>query len=90
MYHLFLTKYTFKDVYAYLSRLHYKTFHRLKYYLLPNSRNTQLVSTGIAHDHGIVRRQRILGGNVLFFYQKCPEPLIFVLIKIVYLKYGKT
>ena len=28
----FWTKYTFKDVYAYLSRLHYKTFHRLKYY----------------------------------------------------------
>ena len=28
----FLTKYTFKDVYAYLSRLHYKTLHRLEYY----------------------------------------------------------
>ena len=28
----FWTKYTFKDVYAYLSRLHYKTFHRFKYY----------------------------------------------------------
>ena len=28
----FWTKYTFKDVYAYLSRLHYNTFHRLKYY----------------------------------------------------------
>ena len=28
----FWTKYIFKDVYAYLSRLHYKTFHRLKYY----------------------------------------------------------
>ena len=28
----FWTKYTFKDVYAYLSRVHYKTFHRLKYY----------------------------------------------------------
>ena len=28
----FLTKYTFEDVYAYLSRLHYKTSHRLKYY----------------------------------------------------------
>ena len=26
------TTYTFKDVYAYLSRLYYKTFHRLKYY----------------------------------------------------------
>ena len=26
------TKYTFKDVYVYFSRLHYKTFHRLKYY----------------------------------------------------------
>ena len=29
---LFWTKYTFNDVYAYFSRLHYKTFHRLKYY----------------------------------------------------------
>ena len=29
---LFLTKYTFKDVYAYFPRLHYKKFHRLKYY----------------------------------------------------------
>ena len=28
----FWTKYTFNDVYAYLSLLHYKTFHRLKYY----------------------------------------------------------
>ena len=28
----FLTKSTFKDVYAYLSRLHYKTFHMFKYY----------------------------------------------------------
>ena len=28
----FWTKYIFKDVYAYPSRLHYKTFHRLKYY----------------------------------------------------------
>ena len=28
----FWRKYTFKDVYAYLLRLHYKTFHRLKYY----------------------------------------------------------
>ena len=28
----FLTKYTIKDVYAYVSRLHYKTFHRLEYY----------------------------------------------------------
>ena len=29
---LFLTKYTFKNVYAYLLRLHYKIFYRLKYY----------------------------------------------------------
>ena len=28
----FWIKCTFKDVYAYISRLHYKTFHRLKYY----------------------------------------------------------
>ena len=28
----FWKKYTFKDVYAYLSCLHYKTFQRLKYY----------------------------------------------------------
>ena len=28
----FFTKYTFKGVYAYLSRLHYKTFLKLKYY----------------------------------------------------------
>ena len=28
----FSTKYTFKDVYTYLLRLQYKTFHRLKYY----------------------------------------------------------
>ena len=28
----FLTKYTFKDVYAYLSRLDYKRFRKLKYY----------------------------------------------------------
>ena len=28
----FWTKYTLKDVYAYLSRLHYKKLHRLKYY----------------------------------------------------------
>ena len=28
----FWTKYTFKDLYAYLSRIHYKTFHRSKYY----------------------------------------------------------
>ena len=28
----FWTKYTYKDVYAYLSCLHYKTFHRLRYY----------------------------------------------------------
>ena len=28
----FWTKYTSKDVYAYLLRLHYKTFNRLKYY----------------------------------------------------------
>ena len=28
----FWTKYTFKHVYAYLLRLHHKTFHRLKYY----------------------------------------------------------
>ena len=31
----FRNKYTFKDVYAYLSRLHYKTFHRLKYFYFP-------------------------------------------------------
>ena len=28
----FWIKYTFKDVYEYLCRLHYKTFHKLKYY----------------------------------------------------------
>ena len=28
----FWTKYTFQDVYAFLVRLHYKKFHRLKYY----------------------------------------------------------
>ena len=28
----FWTKYTFKDVYSYLSLIHYKSFHRLKYY----------------------------------------------------------
>ena len=30
---LFLTKYTFKNVYAYLSRLYYNSFYRLKYYV---------------------------------------------------------
>ena len=29
----FFTKYTFKNVYAYLSGLHYNTLHSLKYYL---------------------------------------------------------
>ena len=75
----FWTKYTFKDAYAYLSRLHCKTFHRLKYYFHAfteyynrNVRESshQSSSVGIVHCKNIGKFSNYVLGNFSWILRK--------------------